>query len=160
MLAKTTCLGRKPMPRSSQAWKNLERSVAKELGGKRKLRGADFSESDTDVEVKQLPFLKIDAKYRKNHSHHSLLQEIEDKYCKEDVDVPVLVTKHHKQRGSYTTVPTWFFALAIKALCQTNIDEDLPDVIKAKVLLAKNKLLQEPRMKGACPTCLEMECQC
>ncbi len=35
--------------RQSQAWKDLERKVARVLGGKRNYRGANFSESREDV---------------------------------------------------------------------------------------------------------------
>src|SRR5690242_16653379 len=46
----------------SNAWKSLERAVAQKLGGKRKLRGSDFSQKDTDVELPDLPHWRIDAK--------------------------------------------------------------------------------------------------
>lgn len=102
------------MARRSQAWKNLERQVAKALGGKRVCRGANFSVSDVDVDLSDIPYLKIDAKYRKRHSHHSFMEEIKEKYCNEG-DIPVLVTKHHYQDGAYVTVDLEFFSILLMA---------------------------------------------
>ncbi len=97
------------MARQSQAWKNLERETAKALGGRRVLRGMDFSQSATDVIVDDFPQLKIDCKYKKNgFSHHSLLDEIEDKYCQDilgpHVPVAVLVTKSGREVGACVTM--------------------------------------------------------
>lgn len=102
------------MGKQSQAWKNLERTVAKELGGKRVLRGSDFSVEDVDVELADFPHLRIDCKYRKSHAHHSLLAEIEEKYCS-DGQIPVLVTKHHNQAGANVTIGLNFFKTLIEA---------------------------------------------
>jgi hypothetical protein len=44
------------------AWKALERTVAKKLGGKRIYRGADFSKSLPDVDH---PLFALECKYRK-----------------------------------------------------------------------------------------------
>lgn len=99
--------------KQSQAWKNFERETAKILGGRRIYRGDDFSRSDVDVALDDLPHYKIDNKYRKAHAHHSLMEEILRKYCVGDGTVPVLVTKHHRQDGSYTTIPTERFAYLI-----------------------------------------------
>lgn len=127
------------MSKQSQAWKALEKKAASSLGGERVSRGADFSVSTVDAVLKDLPFIKVDAKYRKSHAHHSLMKEIEEKYCKEDCDVPVLVTKHHKQRGEYATVPLWFLGVLLKAFRDVNVDPDLPNVSKNKVYVAIGK---------------------
>jgi len=90
--------------RQSQAWKNLERSVAEALGGTRVLRGADFSESDVDVKVDDFPLLAIDCKYRKSHAFHSLIEEIRTKYCGDGTKSPVLVTKHKNGQRNYVSM--------------------------------------------------------
>lgn len=100
--------------RQSQAWKALERAVAKELGGTRVLRGADFSVEDVDVKIADFPHLKVDCKYRTRHAHHSLLAEIREKYCEEN-EVPILVTKHHNQDGACVTVTLDFFKTLLEA---------------------------------------------
>jgi hypothetical protein len=46
----------------SHAWKDLERIVAKKLGGTRNTRGADFSRSLPDV---QHALFSVECKYRK-----------------------------------------------------------------------------------------------
>jgi hypothetical protein len=86
--------------KQSQAWKDLEREVAEELNGERVLRGADFSKEGVDVEVKDFPGLRIDAKYRAAWSHTSYLKEVVDKYVKEPGDIALLVTKKKRQRGA------------------------------------------------------------
>lgn len=99
----------------SQAWKALEREAADVTGGTRVLRGADFGVSDVDVHVADLPHLKVDAKYRVKHAHHTLMNEIVEKYCKMEKDEPVLVTKHHRQVGSYVTIRASFFRELLSA---------------------------------------------
>lgn len=47
----------------SNSWKQLERTAAKLLGGKRVTRGADFSKSMPDVDH---DLFQIECKYRKN----------------------------------------------------------------------------------------------
>lgn len=47
--------------KQKQAWKVLERYIARLLGGKRNYRGADFSESACDVEHSTF---SIECKYR------------------------------------------------------------------------------------------------
>lgn len=96
--------------RQSQAWKALEREAAEALGGKRVSRGDDFSRSDVDVVVPDFPLLRVDCKYRKAHAHHSLLDEVVEKYCPTDEQIPVLVTKHHRQQGANVTITLVFFA--------------------------------------------------
>jgi hypothetical protein len=54
--------------RQSQAWKNLERTVAKKLGGTRVLRGADFSVSMGDIKATPgtlSELFTVECKYRK-----------------------------------------------------------------------------------------------
>lgn len=99
----------------SKAWKELERTVARKLGGKRKLRGADFSASDFDVEVADMPHLRIDAKYRASHAHHRLLREVRDKYCTDEVHVAVLVTKARGEHGEVVSLSLDDFARLISA---------------------------------------------
>ncbi len=98
------------MANRSTRWKWLERKAAKMLGGKRILRGGDFSKSDPDVEVADFPELQIDAKAYARFAHHTLMAEIEEKYCTEPNHVPILVTKHKNQQGEFVTVPLWWLA--------------------------------------------------
>jgi len=94
-------------------WKELERIAARKLGGRRFPRWLDFSQSAPDVVVDDHPELVIDCKSRKRFSHHTLLEEIERKYC-EPGQVPVLVTKAEGQRGEYVTVPLDFLAKLLR----------------------------------------------
>lgn len=102
--------------RQSQAWKNAERLAATVMRGKRISRGADFSKEDVDVEVPDIPELRIDAKYRTRHAHHTFMKGIEEKYCSEPEHEPVLVTKHHNQTSAYVTIRLEFFGLLLDAL--------------------------------------------
>jgi len=98
------------MAKRSDRWKQVERDAAEVLGGVRVLRGGDFSESDVDVAIHDLPELKVDCKAYARFAHHSLLEEVRRKYCTSEGDVPVLVTKHSRQKGANVTVPISFFA--------------------------------------------------
>lgn len=87
------------------AWKALERDVAKTLRGERVLRGGDFSKKDVDVRVGDFESLQIDAKYRQRWAHHRFLDEVERKYCDTKAGhMPILVTKHPRQRGACVTL--------------------------------------------------------
>lgn len=104
------------MARQSQAWKGLERLVAKVLGGRRISRGDNFAREDVDVVLEDLPELRIDCKYRTRHAHHTHLKEIIRKYASEPGQEPVLVTKHHNQPSGYVTIRLEFFSLLIDCL--------------------------------------------
>lgn len=100
------------MPKKrSEAWKNLERSVAlsaRDAGFKkafRVCRGDDIGISAVDVILPEIPFVKIDTKYRGNSfNHHSLFYESEKKYCDKNQDFMALPTKGGRERGSLVTV--------------------------------------------------------
>ncbi len=96
---------------TSQAWKQLERDIAEALGGKRVLRGADFSESAVDVVIPDFPNIKIDAKYRSSPwKHHGPLKECRNKYCVTDVDVALVVTKTGREHGAVVCMSLGDFA--------------------------------------------------
>lgn len=88
--------------RKSQRWKQLEKTAAAKLGGKRIVR-EDFFEKAPDVLVEDFGLI-IDAKAHKRFRHHSLLDTVAAKYC-HDGEVPVLVTKTHGQIGEYASLP-------------------------------------------------------
>ena len=102
--------------RRSQAWKALEREAAEHSGGTRVYRGADFSVKDVDVQVPDLSFLQIDAKYRVRHGHHRFMQDIEEKYCKNPEDEPVMFSKTHGQHCCYATVRGTFLEFLLEVL--------------------------------------------
>ncbi len=109
--------------KQSQAWKALEREAARGLGGKRVHRGADFGVSDVDVTVDDFPEWAIDCKYRSSKfSHHTLLSEIEKKYCGEGRTTPVLVTKHRGGRGAVVSMRLSDFADLVEQLRVENED--------------------------------------
>ncbi len=84
----------------SVAWKNLERKIAKKLGGKRITRGGDFSVSDLDVEH---PHFSIEAKYRQKWSfikHYDKLIADTKRLYKEN-KVPLLIVKKAKRHGEF-----------------------------------------------------------
>lgn len=97
----------------NQSWKELEKHGAKMLRGKRVLRGFDWSFSDVDIKVRDIPFLKIDCKKLKHHASHTLMREIERKYCMDEGDLPLLITKEHGPSPVYATVPLEFLAILL-----------------------------------------------
>lgn len=109
-----------------KAWKELEKKTAEALGGVRVNRASDYGISDVDVVVPDLPWLRIDCKFRKRHAHHSLVEGIRAKYCKEG-QYPVLVTKHHSGHRSYVTIDLPLFVALLKEvkLIQEKTNEDL-----------------------------------
>lgn len=77
-------------------WKRLEKTTAVAMGGKRVLRGADFSRSAPDVEMEGF---SVECKYRKNLPK-LLLEGLAQaqKYAPEKI--PLLVVKQRYQRGA------------------------------------------------------------
>lgn len=102
-------------------WKELEKKTAIAMTGERINRAADYGKSDYDVYVPDFPFLRVDAKYRSRHSHHSFMEEIREKYCN-DGSFPVLVTKHHSGRREYVTVDLALWASILDFL--RNMSQD------------------------------------
>lgn len=87
--------------KQSQAWKDLERTVAKKLGGKRITRGQNFSVSALDVEH---PLFFIDAKYRQSLGFLSWFDKLIDdsKRLYPGVDrINLLVCKKANRRGEF-----------------------------------------------------------
>lgn len=123
----------------SQAWKNLERTTATALGGRRKVRGDNFAVSDFDVEVDGFPHWKVDAKYRSAQpwKHHGYVEEIAKRYCNNEHDVPILVTKNGRERGAYVTMRlNQFGALTIAmSEAQRALREALEELAATKAAL-------------------------
>ena len=78
------------------AWKDLERSTARVLGGQRNSRGGDFSQSMADVEH---PLLSIEAKYRAKLPR-LLVDGMAQAAGYDKAKIPVLVVKERYQRGA------------------------------------------------------------
>ena len=111
---------------TSAAWKQLERDIAEALGGKRVLRGADFSQPGIDVEVADMPELKIDAKYRSSPwKHHGPLKECRAKYCATPADIAVVVTKTKREQGAVVSMSLADFATLVNAI--RSLRQDLGD---------------------------------
>lgn len=98
----------------SQAWKDLERSVAvaaRDVGfvrAFRVLRGDDIGISDTDVKIPEVPQAMIDCKYtERGWSHHAKFFECEKRYIVKGAGTfLILPTKGKGERGSLSTVRT------------------------------------------------------
>ena len=104
------------MNRQSERWKQLERDAARALGGRRVLRRWDLFESAPDVIIEAAGFrIVADCKAYRRFAHHSLLEEVQRKYCNPG-EVPILVTKHSGQMGANVTVPMEFFARLLNEL--------------------------------------------
>ena len=95
------------MAKQSQRWKDLERTAARKLVGRRVIR-EDFFEVAPDVLCPDFG-LVVDCKAHRRFAHHSRLDEVREKYCKPG-EIPALVTKAEGQRGEYITLPLDFVA--------------------------------------------------
>lgn len=105
----------------SKPWKELEKKAAAALGGERIRRDLDYGQSNYDVLVPDFDFLRVDAKYRQRHAHHSLIEEIREKYCK-DGGYPVLVTKHRGSHREYVSCDLSLFAALLEMIRRKNED--------------------------------------
>jgi len=80
----------------SKAWKNLERTAAKALGGTRNTRGGDFGKSAPDVEHS---LFSIECKYRKSLPI-LLRQGLEQARAYDLKKPPLLVLKEKGKHGA------------------------------------------------------------
>lgn len=91
---------------AKQRGKNLEKRVAKEfndagIDAEQVIR-TNFGKSDTDIKIKNRPWLKIDTKSRKRIGHHSLFEEdVIAKYCKNPEDEPIMPSCEKGKRDFY-----------------------------------------------------------
>lgn len=88
----------------SDAWKDLEKFVAKKFGGTRLLRGNDFCVSQLDVEHE---WMALDAKWRSSLAtvtwFKKLVKDNEKIYGK-GKKIPVLVIKQKGMRGALVVI--------------------------------------------------------
>ncbi len=92
------------MVKQSQAWKDLERKVAKKLGGKRIVRGNDYSISLLDVEH---DWLALDAKWRTSLAvvtWYNKLVSDNDKIYGKGNKIPILVIKRKGMKGELVVI--------------------------------------------------------
>jgi hypothetical protein len=134
----------------SSAWKDLERAAAKALGGERVCRAGNFAQSATDVVIDDFPQLKIDTKRRKqNFKHHSMLKEIEGKYCG-DADIAILITKNHSERGAVASLAMRNLARLLDAIRKLRV-EIRTLRIEIRKLSSRERLENEENMGAVCP---------
>ena len=80
----------------SKAWKDLEKTTALVLRGRRIIRQS-YSEVNCDVILEDFPSFKIDAKRYKKFRVFSLYEEVKKKYCKQPDDELILVLRQHNK---------------------------------------------------------------
>lgn len=99
------------MATQSQRWKALEKAAAAKLKGRRVHRRWDLFEPAADVlDIAGFPQFTADAKAYQRFSHHSLLETIRRKYCREGDKRPLLITKAEGQIGECVTMDLDVFA--------------------------------------------------
>jgi len=86
-----------------KAWKDLERTAAKILGGKRIIR-EHFGVKKPDVKLKDFPNFKIDTKRYKKFRVFSLYEEVKKRYCKKPVDQVILVLRQHNKQTKLAVI--------------------------------------------------------
>jgi hypothetical protein len=105
--------------KQSTRWKTLERVAAAKLSGQRVPRWLDFGQSAPDVIAVAGPYrFVVDCKAHQRFSHHSLVENIERKYCDGD-EIPLLISKAAGQHGEFATLPLDTLAALLSAVRET-----------------------------------------
>lgn len=86
----------------------FEREVVKKIPNAKRVVRGDWGVSATDIIIEGLNHLKIDCKKHQKHKHHTLFEEIEEKYC-EKKDEAVLITQKGGSKKTLATVDLDFF---------------------------------------------------
>lgn len=92
--------------RGSARWKELERTAARKLGGRRVHRR--LFEKAPDVLVPEFGLI-VECKAYAKFAHHTLIETAQGKYA-EPGETVALVTKAEGQRGEYVTLPLDYVA--------------------------------------------------
>ena len=95
------------MAKQSSAWKDLERKAAKLFGGKRVVRGDDFSHARPDVLCEKT--WSVECKSRSALTiwkWHDKLKTDTDKFFPGENRIKVLVTKEKGKRGELIVLST------------------------------------------------------
>lgn len=101
-------------------WKNAEYYfrdlyLKYKIPARRDTRMGNYAVSDFEIKIDEQPHIKSDAKYSQAQPfrHHGKLAELEHKYCKDKLDIGVLLTKNYKERGACITVRDEIFAMLL-----------------------------------------------
>jgi hypothetical protein len=97
----------------------LEQVAAEALGGLRIDRRWNLFESAPDVVAPDFK-LVVDCKAHQRFTHHTLMENIQQKYC-DPGDIPVLVTQHAGQQDAYVTVPLGFLSQLLERVRRMNL---------------------------------------
>lgn len=101
-----------PPVRRSTRWKDLERTAAQKLRGRRIVRG-DFFQPSPDVRVDDIPGI-VECKAYEKFAFHRHVEQAR-RYCRGH-EIPILVTKETGQIGEYVTLPLDAFAAILDEL--------------------------------------------
>ena len=88
---------------TSSAWKDLERTTARILDGKRIVR-SDYGDKNSDVAIEDFPNFKIDTKRYKKFYTFTLYEIVREKYCKSPNDWPILVLRQHNKKTKLAVI--------------------------------------------------------
>ena len=86
-----------------KAWKDLERTSAKILGGERVIR-KHYGERNSDVDIADFPAFKVDSKRYKKFATFTLYEETKKKYCKKPGDQPILILRQHNKQTKLAVI--------------------------------------------------------
>ena len=87
----------------STAWKDLEKTAASILKGKRVIR-TSYGEKKPDVKIKDFPSFKIDTKRYKKFRVFSLYEEVKKRYCKKPQDKTILILRQHNKQTKLAVI--------------------------------------------------------
>ena len=87
----------------SKAWKDLEKTTAFILKGKRIIR-TSYGEKKPDVKIKDFPSFKIDTKRYKKFRAFSLYEEVKKRYCKKPKHKTILVLRQHNKQTKLAVI--------------------------------------------------------
>jgi len=87
----------------NKAWKDLEKTAAFILKGKRIIR-TSYGEKKPDVKIKDFPTFKIDTKRYKKFRVFSLYEEVKKRYCEKPQDKTILILRQHNKQTKLAVI--------------------------------------------------------
>ena len=120
--------------KNTARWKNAEKQGSSIFSkflipSERISRAGNYAVSTYDISLKEHPRYKIDSKYSQAGFKTSrMLDIVQDKYCKEPLDIGILLTKGYRETGMRATVDADFLAALLSYWLGYGTKEELEKI--------------------------------
>lgn len=130
-----------PKKTKQSNWKNFERKIAKAVGGKRSLRGQDFSISDSDIIHDKLV---VECKYRKTVNKGELDKQLQryQQLPSNKSKLPISVYQYPGTKKTWVRLESRYYYYLLKHLYNNRQVHKLGELIIHEPIIAPNPYIE------------------